>query len=115
MITKTLQIPRAEFEQATGWEVKPEGACKGEMCVPLPDGAASGDVINLSLVAERLGMPVLHDESASAYCVGPESVGGRALTTAVAPELVLPTIDGDEFRLSSLRGQKVVLAAWAPY
>jgi hypothetical protein len=29
--------------------------------------------------------------------------------------LVLPDVDGHEFRLSSLRGQKVVLVAWAPY
>jgi len=28
---------------------------------------------------------------------------------------VLPDLDGNEFRLSSLRGQKVLLVAWAPY
>ena len=46
---------------------------------------------------------------------GPEAIGGRALATAQAPELVLPDVDGHEFRLSSLRGQKVVLVSWAPY
>jgi len=27
----------------------------------------------------------------------------------------LPELNGKEFRLSSLRGQKVLLYAWAPY
>ncbi len=45
----------------------------------------------------------------------PASLSGHALSTAEAPELVLPDLDGNEFRLSSLRGQKVVIVAWAPY
>jgi len=49
------------------------------------------------------------------WALGPESVGAHALVTAQAPDLVLDDIDGNEFRLSSLRGQKVVLVAWAPY
>jgi peroxiredoxin len=36
-------------------------------------------------------------------------------SSAEAPELVLPDLDGHQFRLSALRGQKVVLVAWAPY
>ena len=46
---------------------------------------------------------------------GPETIGERALVSAEAPELVLDDIEGKPFRLSSLRGQKVVLVSWAPY
>lgn len=35
MIIDTLDIGPDEFGRATGWEIKPEGACKGEVCVPL--------------------------------------------------------------------------------
>jgi peroxiredoxin len=45
----------------------------------------------------------------------PASINSRALATAEAPELTLPDLDGNEFKLSSLRGQKVLLFAWAPY
>ena len=65
--------------------------------------------------ARRLGMAMVHDAERGVYAVGPESLGGHALLSADAPELVLPTLEGEEFRLSSLRGQKVVLVAWAPY
>ena len=47
--------------------------------------------------------------------VGPETLSGHALASAEAPELVLADVDGNEFRLSSLRGQKVVIVSWAPY
>ena len=48
--------------------------------------------------------------------LGPDDVsGGRALATAEAPELELPDVDGTTFALSSLRGQKVLLAAWASW
>jgi len=41
--------------------------------------------------------------------------GKTPLTTAVAPDLELPDVDGNPFRLSSLRGQKVLLVAWASW
>ena len=109
MLVDSLTIDADAFHQGTGWEIKPEGACKGEVCVPL-----AGD-FDLTSAAQRLGMAIVHDEEAAMWAIGPESLNGRALTTAVAPELVLNDVDGNEFRLSSLRGKKVVLVAWAPY
>ena len=109
MLVDTLDVDADAFHAGTGWEIKPEGACKGEMCLPLSDG------FDLASTAERLGMALVHDEPAGLWAVGPESLTGRVLVTATAPELVLDDIDGNEFRLSSLRGRKVVLVAWAPY
>src|SRR5688572_30249486 len=110
MLVDGLDVSPEAFRQGTGWEIKPEGACKGDICVPLP----AGD-FDLVTTAERLGMAIVRDPDLGVWAVGPEALGGRALATAVAPELVLPDMDGNEFRLSSLRGQKVVLASWAPY
>jgi hypothetical protein len=111
MILESLDVSTDEFARATGWAIKPEGACKGDACVPLPrDGG-----FDIRTAAERLGMALVHDEHAGLWALGPESLGGRALLSAEAPELVLDDIDGHEFRLSSLRGQKVLLVAWAPY
>jgi len=109
MLLDSLTVDTTTFHQETGWDIKPEGACKGEVCVPLPDG------FELTSTAERLGMAVVHDEAAGLWAVGPESLNGRALVTATAPEMVLNDLDGNEFRLSSLKGKKVVLVAWAPY
>lgn len=85
------------------------------MCIPLAPGTVQDGSVDVVAVAERLGMPLVEAPDAGLWALGPESLSGRALVSAEAPELVLPTIDGSEFRLSSLRGQKVVLVAWAPY
>jgi hypothetical protein len=111
VITASLEITAEDFTSATGWEIKPEGACKGEVCVPLE--SAGG--FDLAATAKRLRMAVVHDEEAGLWAIGPESLGDRALVSAEAPELTLDDLDGNAFRLSSLRGQKVLLVAWAPY
>jgi hypothetical protein len=113
MILESLTISRDAFETGTGWALKPQGACKGPVCIPLRP--APGDTIDVVRVAGQMGLPLVHDPAHGLWALGPESVGGRALTTAEAPDLRLPDLDGHEFRLSSLRGQKVLLYAWAPY
>jgi hypothetical protein len=112
VIVDSLVIDRDHFERGTGWELRPEGACNGDICVPLD---SSGDEVELTALAERLGMALVHEETEGLWALGPASVGGRALTSAQAPDLKLPDLDGRPFKLSSLRGQKVVLVAWAPY
>lgn len=112
MILTEPSVTRDEFARRTGWELKPEGACRGDICVPLPDG--NGDVLDAAMLSKRLGMPLLHEQEAGVWCLGPESMG-RALQTAQAPELRLPDWRGEPFALSSLRGQKVLLLAWASW
>ncbi len=114
MITDTLQVPVDVLARGTGWEVKPQGACRDERCVPLPAGTLDDDRVDLELFAERLGMPLLHDSAAGRWALGPES-GGTAMKTVQAPDLVLPLLTGEPFPLSALRGKKVLIAAWASW
>jgi hypothetical protein len=109
-------VDPAELEARTGWAVKPQGACKGEVCVPLPGVAGDDGRLDAAALADRLGMPLVHDDEHSLWVLGPETaITGRALTTAHAPELTLPDVNGNPFSLSSLRGQKVLLVAWASW
>ena len=116
MLLDSLTVDADAFEEGTGWAIKPEGACRGEVCVPIPGGGMADGDVDVAAVADRLGMPLVHDEGAGRWALGPQSaVTGRALATAVAPELELPDVEGNPFELSSLRGQKVVLLAWASW
>lgn len=116
MIVDNAVVSRSAFEAGTGWELKPEGACKGEHCIPLADPPAAGsNEVHALALAEQMGLPVVHDADHGLWAIGPDSLGARALATAVAPNLTLPTVDGDMFELDSLRGSKVLLVAWSPY
>ena len=112
----TTTTTAADLAARTGWVAKPEGLCKGPMCVPLPSGAVDGDALDLAVVAQRLGMPVLHDEAHGVTALGPATVGGRALDSAEAPDLALPDLDGNLVDLKRYRGKKKIVAfAWASW
>lgn len=112
MILDSPKLTVEAFERATGWTLQPEGACLGSVCVPLDH---PGPELTLDLVAERLGMGIAHDDTHGLWALGPSTVSGRALESAEAPDFTLPDLSGNPFRFSSLRGQKVVLVAWASW
>lgn len=112
----TTTINPLDFEARTGWAIKPEGACKGDVCVPLPDGRLHDGTFEVAALAARLGMPIVVDEASGLRALGPDTaVTGRALTTATAPDLVLPDLDGTPCRIADLRPHRVVLVAWASW
>lgn len=115
MLLTSLTTTTDELHRATGWEAKPEGLCQGEICVPAPGGKRNDGSIDVAVVAERLAMPLVHDKASATWSLGPSTLGGRALDTAVLPPLSLTSFDGAPFHFSSLLGRKVILAAWASW
>src|SRR5919109_535780 len=103
MILNGPVVTAEELERRAGWKLEPEGACKGDRCVPMPrrdDGTLDAHVL-----AERLGMALVHDAKHGLWALGPES-SGRALASAGLPDITLPDRAGRPFALSSLRGTK---------
>jgi hypothetical protein len=109
VILHSPRIAPDELAAQTGWEIRPEGACKADRCVPLPGGPLDAETL-----AQRLGMALVADEEHGLSALGPES-GGRALLSADMPDLELPDRNGRPFSLRSLRGTRVVMIAWASW
>lgn len=65
MLTESLTISRNAFEVGTGWKLKPEGACKGDVCIPLTSPPA-GDEIDVASMADQMGCP-LSPTNSTAY------------------------------------------------
>lgn len=114
MILDSLAISPEAFAARTGWEAKPEGLCKGDLCVPAPDARLPNGDLSVEVLSAKLAMPLVTDSARGLHALGPES-GGRALTTATVPDIELPDADGNPFKLSSLEGRKVLLVAWASW
>ena len=112
MIFRAARVSPAELERVSGWRLKPEGLCREDRCVPF--NSTDPEWVELAAVAQALGAPLVHDPRHGLWALGAQA-GGRALQSATAPDLELPDVNGAPFRLSSLRGRKVLLLAWASW
>ena len=114
LLDKLLLSPE-ELAARTGWELKPQGACKNDICVPLArDVRRSDGTIDVEAFAAEMDMPLVGDAQFSRWALGPRA-GGRVIDEDKAPDLVFEEFDGLPFDLASLRGRKVVLLAWASW
>jgi len=115
-----LWLSGDDLKLVSGWEFKPQGLCKGDVCVPVPDARKSEfvahDRYNLAALANLLGQPVVSDTEHSAWCFGEAaSERKRMLTSLDAPDFSLPDLDGKMHSLSEHRGKKVLLVSWASW
>ncbi len=113
--TDGLLLTPAELERVTGWSLKPEGLCRDDVCVPMPEALRAGRV-DVAAFWQHLGNPVLADDAQTTWVLGAGAQARReALESLQAPEFELPDLDGRPHRLSELRGKKVFLATWASW
>ena len=117
-----LWLINSDLTSATGWELKPHGACMGDVCIPIPPALATefvrddGREFNLAAFARHLGQPVVYDDENRVWYFGEAAATRRAtLASLEAPDFQLPDLDGRLHRLSDYRGNKVLLAAWASW
>ena len=115
-----LWLPADRLEAVTGWTVKPEGLCQGDVCVPLPRGRETEFVrdgrVNAAALWRHLGRPVVHGDSGEEWVLG-DSARDRsaALASLSAPDFTLPDAAGRPHSLSDYRGRKVFLVTWASW
>ena len=98
-----------------GWERKPEGLCREDVCIPVPAGAPT-DGLDAALLSRLLGRPLAidTDEHVAAFAA-PAAERADALRSGVAPDFELPDVHGVLHRLSDFRGKKVVLYAYGSW
>lgn len=106
---------------ATGWELKPEGLCRGDLCVPLRDPAArdTSGRYDLARVAAALHRPFAADQIGSDTLV--VSIGDAAHERAAAyqdrtaPHLELIDLDGRPVTVPDHSRRKRLLLAWSSW
>jgi len=110
-------VANADLAAATGWERKPQGMCRDELCVPLRDGAGhTADRVDLGALAVALGRPLAVDTEAGGAFLGTAAADrGERLASLQAPDFSLPDLDGEMHTLSKHRGRKVLLVVYASW
>ena len=119
-----LWLTLPQLTAVSGWELKPEGVCKEEICVPVPGARratllrteSSGELFNLTEFARLIEQPVAHDQENSVWYFGPAGWDWKTrLSSREAPDFALPDLAGGVHRLSDLRGKKIFLLFWATW
>ena len=101
-----------------GWELKPEGLCRADACVPLSDRSVveRPGGVDLVAAAAALGRLVVVDVDARLAVVSaPADERHRALYDRIAPNFTLPDLDGMPCSLSDWSGRKRLLVAFASW
>jgi len=111
-------IDEHSLTAAIGWDLKPEGLCRDDVCVPVRDRDALfvDGRVDLAAVAGALHRPVVVDAGAGIVAMAlPSEERRNALKAHHAPAFTLPDFDGNAHSLSEWHGRKKVLFAWATW
>ena len=119
---ENLWVPVSELHAATGWELRPEGACRGDVCVPIPRGREAEFLrerparFNVAELARWLGLPVVHEDAHGVWSFGETAADrSKSMRSLQAPDFTLPDLDGRPHALADYRGKKVFLVFWASW
>ncbi|MYI75435.1 MAG: redoxin domain-containing protein [Acidobacteria bacterium] len=119
-----LWVMPVDLPRVNGFELKPEGACLDELCVPVRQDRDSELFVtrggqgwfNVTGLARRLEQAYAVDHDHRVWSLGQIPVTRtRFLNAAVAPDFELPNRDGELVRLSDFRGKKVLVVTWASW
>ena len=106
---ETLDVPRV-----IGFELQPQGACRGDLCIPIPPGTIRGEFFNLTAFAAAVGQPFVSEPAARVWSFG-AIPGIRRAASRVAPDVAVPDRLGRPVHLTGFRGRKALIVTWASW
>jgi hypothetical protein len=119
-----LWVTPATLTEVNGFELKPEGACLAELCIPIDQGAGSEIVtrrgeetwFSLTGFARKIGQSFVADHERRVWSFAPvPATRSSFVDQAYAPDFALTDRQGRTVRLSDFRGKKVLVVTWASW
>ena len=111
---KDLWIRSADLVRVNDFEVKPQGACRADVCIPLPRDLRHGEWLNLSGFARQVKQAYVSDSGVWSFGEIPE-MRGAFYRSRIAPDFAVPDRTGRIVHLSDFRGRKVLVVTWASW
>jgi len=111
-----LWVRKTDLPRINDFEIKPQGACRADVCIPIDKGMTRGSFFNLTAFARKVGQPVVVDRDARVWSFGEiPLVRGQFLESRLAPDFAVPDRTGRVVHLSDFRGKKVLVITWASW
>ena len=109
-----LWIRTAELPRINQFVVKPQGACRADICVPLAKDLKRGNWMNLTGFARKIRQVFVREGSLWSFGEMPVLRSGF-LQSRLAPDFAVADRRGQPVRLTDFRGRKVLLLSWASW
>ncbi len=119
-----LWVTPEDLTRINDFELKPEGACLAELCIPVLQDRDSDMFVtragqgwfNMTGLADKLQQAWAVDYADGIWSFGVMPLDRQAFFRGgMAPDFELPDREGNVVRLSDFRGKKVLLLTWASW
>jgi hypothetical protein len=115
-----LLIRPEDLGRVNGFEVKPEGVCFADICIPMraelqveQDGRQWFD---LEAFADLLGQPYVADRETGVWSFAEIPAKRESmLVDAMAPDFEIKDRKGNVVRLADLKGKKALIVTWSSW
>jgi hypothetical protein len=111
---KDLWVRKSDLPKINDFEVKPQGACREDLCIPIAKSLTHGEYFNLTGFARKIGQTVVSDSNVWSF--GEISVLRSSFTASrIAPDFAVPDRKGNIVHLTDFRGKKALVVTWASW
>ena len=109
-----LWVRSADLPRINEFELKPQGACRADICIPVSKDLSRGQWFNLTGFARKTGEAFVADSGVWSLGEIPLLRGGF-YNSRMAPDFSVPDRTGRVVHLSDFRGKKVLVITWASW
>ena len=109
-----LWVRQTDLSRVNDFEVKPEGACREDLCIPLSKDLVRADWFNLTGFARKTGQAFVRESSVWSFGEIPV-LRGAFFNSRTAPDFAVPDRRGKIVHLKDFRGKKVLVITWASW
>lgn len=115
-----LLVRPQDLARINGFEVKPQGACFNDLCIPLNDTVLverSGETwLDLLAFADLLGQPYVADAEARVWSFAEIPVKRENMMQgAMAPDFEVTDRQGNRITRADLKGKKALIVTWSSW
>ena len=109
-----LWVRATDLPRINEFELKPQGACRVDICIPIPKTLKQGEWFNLTGFSRKIGQAYVGDSSVWSFGEVP-GVRRGFLNSRIAPDFAVPDRKGRVIHLSDFKGKKVLVVTWASW
>lgn len=111
---KDLWVRAADLPKINDFELKPQGACREDLCIPISKNLKQGEWFNLTGFAGHVHEAFVADSGVWSFGEVPV-LRGSFVNSRIAPDFAVPDRTGRIVHLNDFRGKKVLVVTWASW